>query len=124
MIVHLPNEEAEARYRRKAETTFTLSNSSDPKDVAEYQWRITTPVATVLLALIAVPLARTAPRESRFRNFSLALFAYVILFSLVSVLRTLIEQDRLGAFPGLWIAYAVQAIVLALLVAQPRWRWR
>lgn len=124
MIVHLPNEEAQARYRRKAESTFELSTSTDPKDQAEYQWRITTPLATVLLALIAVPLARTAPRESRFSNFALAILAYVALFSLVSVLRTLIEQDRLAAFPGLWIAYAVQALVLVLLVVRPRFRLR
>ncbi len=124
MVVYLPNEEAVERYRRKAETTFELSNSTEPKDVAEYQWRITTPLATVLLALIAVPLARSAPRQSRMRNFSLAILAYVALFSLVSVLRTLLEQGRLPPFPGLWIAYALQALVLVLLVAQPRFRWR
>ena len=45
-------------------------------------------LATILLALIAVPLARSAPRESRFRNFSLALVVYVALFSMTSVLRT------------------------------------
>jgi len=124
MEVRLSNDEAQAQYRRKAETTAALSKSSEPKDIAEYQWRITTPLATILLALIAVPLARSAPRESRFRNFSIAVLAYVVLFSLVSVLRTLIEQGRLGAFPGLWFAYAVQAAVLVLLVTRPRLRAR
>jgi lipopolysaccharide export system permease protein len=124
MVVQLPNEEAEEKYRRKAETTFNLSNSSDPKDIAEYQWRITTPLATVLLALIAVPLARSAPRESRFRNFSIALLAYIALFAMVSVLRTFIEQGKLGAVPGLWSAYVLQAAVLVVLVTQPRLKRR
>lgn len=122
LVVHLPNEEARAQYRRKAETTANLSSSTDPKDVAEYQWRMTTPLATLLLALIAVPLARSEPRASRFRNFSVALLVYVALFAMVSVLRTLIEQAKLGAFPGLWLAYTVQAIVLVLLVTRPRLR--
>ena len=68
MTVILDNDEAVEQYRRKAETTLNLSRSDAPKDIAEYQWRITTPLATLLLALVAVPLARTAPRESRFRS--------------------------------------------------------
>jgi lipopolysaccharide export system permease protein len=124
LVVQLPNEEAQEKYRRKAETTANLARSSDPKDVAEYQWRITTPLATILLALIAVPLARSAPRESRFRNFSIALLAYITLFAMVSVLRTFIEQGKLGAVPGLWAAYVVQAVLLAVLVKQPRIKWR
>ena len=124
MIVRLSNEEAQERYRRKAATTFDLSQSDQPKDIAEYQWRITTPLATVLLALLAVPLARTAPRESRFRNTAIALLVYIGLFSLVSVLRTFIEQDKLGAMPGLWTAYALQAVLLVVLVRGPRFKRR
>lgn len=124
LVVRLPNEEAQERYRRKAATTFDLSRSADPKDIAEYQWRITTPLATILLALLAVPLARSAPRESRFRNFSFALLVYIALFALVSVLRTFIEQEKLAAMPGLWLAYALQAALLVVLVRQPRFRRR
>ena len=119
MTVRLPNEAAQERYRRKAETTINLAMSQDPKDVAEYQWRITTPLATVLLALIAVPLARSAPRESRSRNFFIALGVYVALFSMTSVLRTWIEQEKLGALPGLWTAYVIEAMLLVVLVSQP-----
>jgi len=124
LVVRLANEEAQERYRRKAETTVKLANSSEPKDIAEYQWRITTPLATILLALIAVPLARSAPRESRFRNFSFALLVYIALFSMVSILRTWIEQGKLGAIPGLWSAYVLQAMLLVILVTQPRLKRR
>ena len=124
LVVRLPNEEAQERYRRKAETTLNLAGSSEPKDIAEYQWRISTPLATILLALIAVPLARSAPRESRFRNFSFALLVYIALFSMVSVLRTWIEQGKLGAMPGLWSAYLLQALLLVILVTQPRLKRR
>jgi lipopolysaccharide export system permease protein len=119
MIVRLANAEAQERYRRKAETTLKLSQSDDPKDIAEFQWRVTTPIATLLLALIAVPLARSAPRESRFRNVVIAVGIYIALFSFTSVVRTAIEQERVGALPGLWGAYAVQAVLLVILVSQP-----
>jgi lipopolysaccharide export system permease protein len=114
-LVQLPNEEAQEKYRRKAETTLTLAQSSDPKDVAEYQWRITTPLATILLALIAVPLARSAPRESRFRNVAIALLAYITLFAMVACCAPSSSKANSG-LPGLWTAYALQAALLAVLV--------
>ena len=122
MTVTLENEEAREQYRRKAETTLTLSRSGDPKDIAEYQWRITTPLATLLLALIAVPLGRTAPRESRFRSFFLALAIYIGLLSLTAVMRTGIEQGNIPRFPGMWSAYAITGVLLLLLVNPPRLR--
>lgn len=124
LIVRLPNEEAQEKYRRKAETTVNLASSDQPKDIAEYQWRISTPLATVLLALFAVPLARSAPRESRFRNFSIAVLAYIALFSMVSVLRILMEEGTLAAFPGLWSAYMLQGALLVLLAWAPTLRAR
>lgn len=122
LTVHLANQEAQERYRRKAETTRNLSRSSQPKDIAEYQWRLTTPLATILLALIAVPLGRSAPREPRFRSFFIALAVYIALFSITSVMRTWIEQERLSANPGLWLAYMIMALLLLLLAYPPRWR--
>ena len=124
LLVRLPNFEAREEYRRRAETTLNLASSDQPKDIAEYQWRITTPLAVVLLALLAVPLSRTTPRESRLRNFAVALLVYIGLFSMISLLRTAIEQGRMGAMPGLWAAYVAEALLLALLVSRPRLKRR
>lgn len=124
LIIRLDNQEAQERYRRKAETTLNLAQSDEPKDVAEFQWRLTTPLATVILALMAVPLARSAPRESRMRNVLIAVTIYIGLFALTSVVRTAIEQGRLGAIPGLWGAYALELVLLVVLVSQPWMRRR
>ena len=102
-----------------------IQNSVKPwSRMSQRPTSFTTPLATILLALIAVPLSRSAPRESRFRNFALALVVYVALFSMTSVLRTWIEQDKLGALPGLWSAYIIETLLLILLVTQPRLKRR
>lgn len=124
LIVRLDNQEAQEQYRRKAETTLNLAQSTDPKDIAEFQWRVTTPVATVLLALMAVPLARSPPRQSRMRNVLIAVGIYIALFAMTSVVRTGIEQGRLGELPGLWGAYLLELILLIVLVSQPWMRRR
>jgi lipopolysaccharide export system permease protein len=124
LTIRLPATEAQERYRRKAESTSALAASQAPKDIAEYQWRLTTPLATLLLALIATPLARSHPRESRSRGFFIAIGAYIGVFSLTSMVKTWIEQERIGALPGLWGSYAVLAVVLVLLMYPPRLRRR
>lgn len=124
LTIRLPATEAQERYRRKAEPTRALGRSERPKDIAEYQWRVTTPLATSLLALIAVPLARTSPRESRSRSFLVAIAAYVCLFSITSTVRTGIEQGNLERLPGLWGTYGAFAVCLFLLLRPPRLRRR
>ena len=119
LIVRLDNQEAQEQYRRKAETTVNLAQSKEPKDIAEFQWRVTTPVATILLALMAVPLGRWAPRESRMGNVLSAVGIYIGLFAMTSVVRTGIEQERIGELPGLWGAYLLEIILLVVLVSQP-----
>jgi len=121
MTIHLPFHEAHEKYRRKAETTGNLRSSAEPKDVAEYQWRMSTPLVTLLLALIAVPLARTRPRQPRSHAFFIALVVYIGIFSLLSIARTSLEQGRLSPFPGLWGAYLIIIFLLWLLVKPPRW---
>ncbi|MFV8817819.1 LPS export ABC transporter permease LptF [Haliea sp. E17] len=121
--IRLQNRKAQEKYRRKAETTEVLAESDDPKDIAEFQWRVSTPLATLLLGLMAVPLSRTAPRQSRLRNVVSALLVYVGLFALASVSRTWLEQGKLPEMPGLWLAYALQALLLFALVAPRKW-WR
>jgi lipopolysaccharide export system permease protein len=119
LAINVPFGEEQANYRRKAVSTGDLAVSRRPKDVAEFQWRMSTPVATLLLALTAVPLARSKPRESRFRIFIAAIALYVGVFSLASVARTWVEQGIIGSIPGLWGVYLVLGLVLLTLL-KPR----
>jgi lipopolysaccharide export system permease protein len=123
-VVRFPPEERIQRFRRKAVDTATLGDSELPKDRAEYQWRTTTPLATILLALLAVPLARSSPRQSRFGIFAIALLAYLMIFICSGMVRSWIENGEIPPFPGLILAYVPGALLLALLLAAPRLRAR
>jgi lipopolysaccharide export system permease protein len=126
-LLHFPEEERITRFRRKAIPTGTLGDSEQPKDIAEYQWRLTTPFATLLLAALAVPLARSQPRESRYGIFAAALLLYVLLFTLTGAVRNGLENGDLPVFPGIAVAYLPFALLLAVLLRSPRLRlgrWR
>jgi lipopolysaccharide export system permease protein len=119
-LIRFPQEERIDKFRRKALPTDALGESDRPKDIAEYQWRMTTPLATLLLALLAVPLSRANPRQSRFAIFAVALAAYLLLFSASGVVRNWLENGSIPDFPGLLLAYVPSALLLLLLMRMPR----
>jgi len=120
LVVDLQVDADDASYRRKAAPTVSLAHSKRPRDIAEYQWRLSTPLATLLLALLAVPLSRGSHRRSRFRGYFIAILVYTMLFNLIILARNLVEQGAVGSMPGLWWAYAFPAGLLAVLLLKPR----
>ena len=124
MAVRLPERSRDTSYRRKAEPTINLYMSDAPRDVAEFQWRLSTPLATVVLALLAVPLSRSAPRQSRYHSFVVAILAYVALFILTSAARNGVEDGKIPSMPGIWWVYALPLLLYAGLMLAPVWMRR
>jgi len=109
--IYLPAENPEPPgYKAKSTPTSNLRKSADPVAQAEFQWRMSTPVSALLLALAAIPLSRSRPRQGRYAKMLLALGIYAVYFNLLDVSRSWVEQGNSAYIwwvPGL----------LALLVA-------
>lgn len=124
LIIPIPGVEKDTSYRRKAESTRNLSRSDATKDIAEYQWRLSTPLATLALALLAVPLSRSAPRQSRHGSFLVAIAVYTGLFILTSVARKWVADGEIPANPGIWWVYSLPLLLFLALIYLPKWQWR
>lgn len=98
-------------YRPKATATARLVSSTNAEDRAELQWRLSTGVSTVLLALIAVPLGRTRPRGGRYGRILLAVAVYAAYFNFIGIARSGVEQ---GTLQHLWWAPLGLGAVVAL----------
>ncbi len=97
-------------YKVKSASTNTLRQSSDPVDRAEFQWRLSTPVSALLLALAAIPLSRSRPRQGRYAKMLLALGIYAIYFNLLDVSRSWVEQ---GSSAYIWWVPGLLSLVVA-----------
>lgn len=124
LIIPIPGIEKDTSYRRKAESTKTLAQSDASKDIAEYQWRLSTPLATLALALVAVPLSRSSPRQGRHTSFIIAITVYIGLFILTSAARNWVADGDLPTMPGIWSIYALPLLLFAVLIWAPRRKWR
>ncbi len=101
-------------YRRKAAATRTLWESAQPRDIAELQWRISRPLATILLALIAVTFIRISPRQDKSdRTYLIAALIFAGYYNLAGLAKTWVEQGVVGSIPGVWWLEFLMACGLA-----------
>jgi lipopolysaccharide export system permease protein len=105
-----------SKYRRKAAPTVGLLRSEKLEDIAELQWRLTTPLSTLLLALIGVPLSRTNPRKGKYARVGLAVVVFAIYYNLFVVAKTWVEKGQVPPFPGIWWVPALLAVLLLVLL--------
>lgn len=104
-----------------AMSTLQLMRTDNQWAQAEVQWRWSMPVSTVLLAMLAVFLSRTNPRQGRFAKFFVGILVYVIYSNLLGVARSWLEKGTIPPQYGLWIIHAlVAAVIITILIMQAR----
>jgi len=111
--------------RPRAMTFGRLRTSSDPEHIAELQWRLSVPIATVLLALLAVPLARSRPREGRYGRIAIGMLVFIIYLNLLSAAKAWTEEGTISPLLGLWWVHGCVALfTIILLGLQNGWHRR
>lgn len=84
-----------------------LLQSNELLHIAELQWRISLPLATIILTFLAVPLSRTQPRAGRYGQIAIGMLVFIIYLNMLSAAKAWIEQGVLAPSLGLWWVHAV-----------------
>jgi lipopolysaccharide export system permease protein len=109
------------RQAEKRTSTLALWASPKPIDQAEFHWRLGLPLSALVLAMLAVPLSRSQPREPRYAKALLAVVAYVVYTNMMALGRGWIADGTLPVVVGLWwLHFGVLAIGLWLLSSDER----
>lgn len=105
--------------------TGELWQSEKPAEIAELQWRLSQPILAIVLALLALPLSRTRPREGRYGRLVIGILVYAVYSNLLGVAQVWVEQGKLPAAIGLWGVHALVLLLLAWQIAgMEGWRLR
>ncbi|HTR16548.1 MAG TPA: LPS export ABC transporter permease LptF [Acetobacteraceae bacterium] len=108
-----------AEYSSVAASSAQLATSDSAADIAEFQWRLSTPISTLLLGMMGVPLSRTKPRQSKYARFGTAILIYFGYYLLCTSARTWVQHGVAAKFPGIWWAPALLALVLIIAMYGP-----
>jgi lipopolysaccharide export system permease protein len=99
----------------KAIPSAALILSQGRVERAELFWRISVPIAAVVLTLLAVPLAYVNPRMGRSFNLVAAAFLYMLYSNCLNIVQSLIAQGRIELWAGLVLPHAIALLVVVLL---------
>jgi lipopolysaccharide export system permease protein len=83
---------------------------------AELQWRISQPISLLLLGMLAIPLARTLPRQGKYTKLAMGIAIYFLYGNAVGVMQTLIERGEVSTTIGIWPVHLVIALIVASLL--------
>jgi len=86
--------------------TRALLGSKAPSDIAQLQFRTSTPLMALVLTLIAVPLSRLRPRQGRYARVGFAIVVYFVYSNLLSAAKIWIEKGDLPPVLGVWWVHA------------------
>jgi len=114
--IRIQKRQVKAQVSEASKSMSELLVSTIPADQAELQWRLTLPIATIIVAFMALPLSQTDPRSGRYSKLALALILYLVYSNLLSIGKTWIVQEKVPVWFGTWWVHAIAIIVTLLLL--------
>jgi lipopolysaccharide export system permease protein len=95
--------------------TSELIGSGAPSDVAQLQFRASTPLMALVLTLVAVPLSRLRPRQGRYARVGFAIVVFFVYSNLLSAAKVWLEKGELPQAIGVWWVHLL-ALALGLFL--------
>ena len=121
--------QVEPSSRRRTKSIAELLRRRDTHDLGELSYRINTPLAALLLALLAIPLSFVNPRAGRANNLLLAILIYLVYNNAILVFKNWVSYNKLSFASGLILPHLAALTLLLLffyrrLAVTPFWRRR
>jgi lipopolysaccharide export system permease protein len=123
--VRIPSlDDVAVRVKRNAMPWQSLLASGDLRDWAEFQYRLSIPLALVAFAVLAVPLARSPPRSGVYGRLVVAVLLYFTFFNLQRVAERWLELGVLPPWLGMWWIPLLMLLAAGVIIlADSNWFW-
>jgi len=97
-------------------------------DIAEFQWRLSAPFSTILMALLGVGLSRSSPQRGKYAKVFTAVLVFAVYYNLGAVAKSWVERGVVGLIPGIWWVQVIIVVFMLTLLWHPAkvlyWRRR
>lgn len=85
-----------------SKTTLALFADEDLTSRVTLQWRFSLPLLVIIVALLAVPLSKTNPRQGRYLKMLPAILIYLVYLGALIGVRGAMDAGTWPLLPGLW----------------------
>jgi lipopolysaccharide export system permease protein len=101
--------------------TAALLQSTELKHQAALQWRLSMPLLVLVVAILAVPLSKTNPRQGRYMKMIPAILLYFIYLASLTFAKSAVEDGRLPVAIGIWWVHGIFLLFAVYLYGDGRW---
>ncbi len=99
-----------------------LEDSAEAR--AELLWRVGLPISSLVLALLAIPLAYVNPRAGRSTNLLAAILIFAIYNNLMSISQSWVAQGKISFIPGVLVTHGFMLLPVLWLFYRRSILWR
>ncbi|WP_444906183.1 LPS export ABC transporter permease LptF [Microbulbifer sp. ANSA003] len=122
VILEVPRERSRLQDQMESASTLDLLKGDDPQQRAYLYWRFSLPILVLVVAVLAVPLSRTNPRQGRFAKMIPAILLYITYLVILQGVRGAIEDGKISNPAMIWLVHPPFLLLGLLLLAGRNWR--
>jgi len=122
VLLDIPRVRSKTSERIQSMSTAALWKSDNPRERGNLHWRFSLPVLVLIVAVLAVPLSRTNPRQGRYAKMIPAVLLYIIYLVALQGVRGGIEDGKIEQPWALWLVHPPFLILGLLLLGGRNWR--
>ena len=122
VLLEIPRVRSKSSERIQSMSTAALWKSDNPRERVNLHWRFSLPVLVMIMAVLAVPLSRTNPRQGRYAKMIPAVLLYIIYLVALQGVRGAIEDGKIEQAWAIWLVHPPFLILGLLLLGGRNWR--
>ena len=101
----------------ESKPTLDILFSSNNKEIAEWQWRLSQPISVLILSLFGILLGKSSPRGGKNLGVLTGVLVFIIYNNALLVAKSSLERGDLPPIVGLWSVHLLALLVIVIFYA-------
>lgn len=103
--------------KTESKPTLDIIFSSDTREIAEWQWRISQPISVLILSIFAILLGKTSPRGGKNLGVLVGVIVFIIYNNALLIAKSSLEKGDTLPVIGLWWVHLLVLLIIFVFYA-------
>jgi len=108
---------SEGAAKIESKPTLDILFSSDTKEIAEWQWRLSQPISVLILSVFGILLGKASPRGGKNLGVIVGIMVFIIYNNALLVAKSSLEHGELLPIIGLWWVHLLVLFIIIVFYA-------
>lgn len=103
--------------KTESKPTLDIIFSSDTREIAEWQWRLSQPISVLILSIFAILLGKTSPRGGKNLGVLVGVIVFIIYNNALLIAKSSLERGDTLPVIGLWWVHLLVLLIIFVFYA-------